>query len=109
MSGPTKKDLLTRIEKLDALHKQQDQEFLEMRGENSVLERKCDELSRELERVRSQNRSLSEAKYETDRRYAALLENSQRALALTTSILSQELPSSAPSQDFAQRIMRGEL
>lgn len=94
MSGPTKKQL---HEKIDRLENENDG----LTAERSILERKCDDLSRELDRVRSQNRALSEAEHEAQKRYAALLENSQRALALNTEILSTPLPSNAPSQDMA--------
>ncbi len=109
MSGPTKKELQKQIEVLEGKLAGSDERNLNLLAERSLLERKCDELSRELERVRSQNRALSEAEYEAQRRYAALLEKSQKALGLTTQILSEPLPSNAPSQDIAAMMMRGEL
>jgi septal ring factor EnvC (AmiA/AmiB activator) len=101
MSGPTKKQLHEKINRLE-------NENDGLTAERSLMERKCADLSRELERVRSQNRSLSEAEREAQKRYAALLEKAQRALVLNTEILSEPLPSNAPSQDMAAVLWGGE-
>lgn len=85
MSGPTKKELQAEIDRLD-------QANLSLKAERSLMERKCGELERELERARSQNRSLIDQHNDAQNRISDLIGDVQTALPLVAGLMSMKKP-----------------